>query len=575
MQKFILDINRLSSFFLLIGIGVLLSSCMVGPDFKIPKAQIEKEWVERKAVTGKPYGTPEIFWWKSFDDPILTQLIELAYERNLTLQMVGVRIIQERAILSHGIGELFPQHQGVTGGYSFTYIPALNYNSSSSSYSAPGILAGLLPGPVSNNTSSSPTISTPSISINPYNVFNSYLFYSSWELDFWGKYRRQVESDKDNYLATVAAYDDALVSMIGEVASNYVNLRMYEEQIKITRQNVEIQKESLRIATVRFQGGQTSQLDVTQAQTELSQTEAQIPKLENNARVTKNALALLLGITPRDIDPLIKPGKIPAVPDSMTAGIPKDLLRRRPDVRRTALTAASKSALIGVNVAVMFPSFSLTGVFGGSSSNLGTQQLMNVFNWQNALMAISPGFSQPIANYGQLINNVRTSVAAAQQAILNYQNTVLSAQKEVEDGLSGYYQGKKSVHYLNEAVKAAKNSTKLAMVRYKEGQTDYTTVLTAEQQQLSVENSYAAAQGNTLLAVVATYRSLGGGWQLRYGHDVISEDVKKQMRDRTNWAWWGSVLKAKNHLPAIAPEDRPTHSVPKNRPIWDLVNVNK
>ena len=535
---------------------VLLNGCMVGPNYKEPHTQVENQWVERKAVSGKPYGTPEIFWWKNFNDPTLVCLIEIAYENNPTLQSAGVKILGERALLNRSIGNLLPQQQGVSGAYNFNYIPrASNFTTSGTANSLLNTLVG---GNIPN--------------INPYSVSNQYFFSSSWEIDFWGKYRRKIESDKDSYLASVAAYDDALVTLIGDVAQNYVNVRTYEEQIRITQENVKVQKESLRIATARFNGGQVSQLDVTQAQTELSQTEAQIPGYENSLRQSKNALALLLGLPPSGIDPLLRPGKIPAVPASMTVGIPNDLLRRRPDVRQAGLKAASKSALIGVEITNLLPSFSLTGTFGATSSNLGNQQLVDIFNWQNSLVNVANGFTMPIFNYGRLENQVRVADANFQAAILNYQNTVLSAQKEVENGLSAYKHGRDSLACLAEAVKAAKQSTKLAMVRYMEGQTDYTTVLTAEEKQLSVENSYASTQGNTVLGVVATYRALGGGWQIRCGRDVISDAVKKQMADRTNW---GKMLTPKNHLPVISPEEQPAAAVPKHWPLWNLLNVNK
>ena len=188
------------------------------------------------------------------------------------------------------------------------------------------------------------------------------------------------------------------------------------------------------------------------------------------------------------------------------------------------------------------------------------------------MASAATGLTMPIFNYGRLVNQVRVADAIFQEAILDYQNTVLEAQKEVEDGLSAYYHGRKSMEFLKQAVTSSKESVRLAMVRYKEGQTDYTTVLTAEQQQLSVEDSCVIAQGETVLGIVATYRSLGGGWELRNGHDVISEDVKKQMADRT---YWGKMLKTKRHIPAVAPETPPPRSVPKTQPPWDLLNVNK
>ena len=529
---------------------------MVGPNFKIPHSNVEERWVSHQGVAAEPYGATEIFWWKKFHDPVLVKLVEMAYENSPTLQSTGVKILEERALLDRSIGNLLPQTQGISGGYNFTYLPQLGNAAQN------GVINGVLNQLVNNSLSS----------LNPFNVSNQFFFNSSWEIDFWGKYRRKIESDRATYLASVAAYDDALVSLIGDVAQNYIHIRMYERELEIVRANIAVQQESLRIATAHFHGGQTSKIDVTQAETELAKTESSLPRLENSICHSQDALAVLLGIPPSDVKRLLPPGKLPTIPAGLVVGIPKDLLRRRPDVRAAGLQAASKSALIGVEVTNLLPAFNLSGTFGSTASNLGSQQLTNIFNWQNTLASAATGFTMPIFNYGRLINQVRVSDAVFQQAILHYQNSVLEAQREVEDGLSAYYNGRKSMECLERAVTASQESVRLATVRYREGQSDYTTVLTAEQQQLSVEDSCVMAQGETLLGIVSTYRSLGGGWELRNGHDVISDDVKKQMADRTNW---GKMLKSKNHLPHVAPEDPPADALPTIQPPWDLLNVNK
>jgi len=533
---------------------------MVGPNYSVPRAEVENQWVERKAVSGKPYGTPEIFWWRSFDDAALTRLVQLAYENNLSLQIAGVRILQVRAELNHSIGNLFPQQQGISAGVGYSYIPPSTGSSSGAGSSNPVINA------LAQNAS------TPGFSIGPNLFTDQSLFSASWELDFWGKFRRQIESDKATYLATVAAYDDALVTLIGDVATTYINIRTVQQEIAITNQNIALQQESLRIAQVQYNAGQTSELDPSQAQTQLLQTQAQIPNLESSLRQLKNALAVLIGQTPNKVDALVGSGAIPKAPIKIATGIPKDLLRRRPDVRKAGLDAAAKSAIVGVQVANMLPAFSLSGTFGSTASNIGGQQLIDIFNWQNAVVNAAGNVSMPILNYGRLINTVRSHDAVFQQAILNYQNTVLNAQKDVENGLTQFSNGRASMNILAQAVKSAKLSTSLAITRYKAGQADYTTVLSAEQAQLSVELSYASAQSAAVTGVVNTYRSLGGGWQIRDGGDVIPESVKHQMAERTNW---GRMLKVKNHLPAVSPEDRPAESVPKSRPIWKLLNVNQ
>ena len=539
-----------------------LTSCMVGPNYTIPKATVEAQWVERKAVSGKTYGSPEIFWWRSFNDPTLTRLVNLAYENNLNLQSAGVRILQARAELNRSIGNLFPQQQGISAGLSYAYIPPSDGGTSSAGSTNPLVNA------LAQNLGQK----KPNLSIGPNLLTNQTLFSASWEIDFWGKFRRQIEADKASYLSTVAAYDDALVTLIGDVASTYINIRTFQEEIAITNQNIVLQTESLRIAQVQFKEGQTSELDPSQANTQLLQTQSELPSLESSLRQLKNSLAVLLGLAPNSIDALVKTGKIPQPPAKITAGIPKDLLRRRPDVRQAGLNAASKSALVGVQVANLLPAFSLSGSFGFSSSNIGDQKLSDIFNWQNVIANTGSGVAMPVLNYGRLINQVRQQDASFQSAILAYQNTVLTAQKEVENGLTQFYQGRASMAYLEAAVKSAKLTTSLALARYKAGQTDYTTVLTAQQSQLSVELSYASAQSTTVTGVVNAYRSLGGGWQLREGHDVISDAVKKQMADRTNW---GKMLQPQNHLPISSPEDRPADSVPKHAPLGKLLNVNQ
>jgi len=539
-----------------------LPSCMVGPDYVVPRALVEDQWVERRAVSGNPYGEPEIFWWRNFQDATLTRLVRLAYENNLSLQAAGVRILQVRAELNRSIGNLFPQQQGVSGGINYAYIPP-NTGGSSSLGST---------NPLLNALAQNIDGQRPDFSIGPNLLTNQSLFSASWEIDFWGKYRRQIESDKAGYLSTVAAYDDALVTLIGDVATTYINIRTLQRQIAITNQNIELQKESFRIAQVRYQAGETSELDPSQAKTQLLQTQAQVPGLESSLRQLKNSLAVLIGQTPNTVDAIVRTGAIPQPPAKIVAGIPKDLLRRRPDVRQAGLNAASRSALIGVQVANLLPAFSLSGTFGSTSSNIGGQQLIDIFDWQNAVVNAGGNIAMPVLNYGRLINQVRQQDAAFQEAALTYQNTVLSAQKDVENGLTQFYNGRASMVFLAEAVQSARTSTALAISRYKAGQSDYTTVLSAEQAQLSVELNYANAQSSAVAGVVNTYRALGGGWQLRNGGDVISEAVKKQMAERTNW---GRMLEPQNHLPAVSPEERPAEAVPKNRPIWKLLNVNQ
>lgn len=505
-------------------LAALATSCMVGPNYKTPKSDVEPAWTPNPAITNRPFSDAEIYWWRNFNDPALNQLIETACSNNLSLQIAGARILETRARLNQSIGNLFPQQQGISG--------QVNYSQLNNS------LLSQIPG------------------VNPDYVSDQVLFGATWEIDFWGKYRRGIQSDRAGFLGSIAAYDDAMVTLIADVASTYVNIRTLEERIRVAAKNVDTQKESLRIASAQFNAGETSERDVQQATTRLNQTEAQIPLLNAALAQNKNGLAVLLGETPAEIDHhLTGPGEIPVAPSQVAVGIPKDLLRRRPDVEEAGLNAASFSALIGVAKANMYPAFSLSGQFGYASDNQGNNSLGDLFNWQNRVVNAGAGVVFPIFNYGRLINQVRVQDAQFEQALLNYQNTVLTAQQEVETGLANFTGQQNALVSLKQAAVAARRSTDLAMIQYKEGQTDYTTVLTAEQEQLNVEDNVATTKGNVVLGLISVYRALGGGWQIRNGHDVISDRVKAKMAARTDW---GKMLEPSHHLPAVAQANNET-----------------
>ena len=504
--------------FFIVALLVLSTSCMVGPNYKTPKADVAPQWQPSPALTNRPFSDAETYWWRNFKDPVLNQLVETACRSNLSLQIAGVRILQTRANLNRSIGNLFPQEQGVSGQVAYT---RLNDNSFSS---VPGV--------------------------NPNFVSDQVLFGATWEIDFWGKYRRGIQSDRAEFLGSLAAYEDAMVTLIADVASTYVHIRTLEEQLRVAEGNMATQKESLGIATAQYQGGETSERDLQQATARLAQTESQIPLLNASLVQNKNGLSVLLGESPGRLgERLGATSRIPVAPAQLAAGIPKDLLRRRPDVRQAGLKAASYSALIGVAKANMYPAFSLSGDFGYSANNQGSTSLSDLFNWQNRAVNAGAGVVFPVFNYGRLVNQVRVQDAQFEQALLSYQNTVLTAQQEVENGLANFADQQSCLVSLNHAAVASRRSTELALIQYKGGQTDYTTVLTAEQSQLSVENDVAITRGNVVLGLIAVYRALGGGWQARDGRDVVSDAVKAEMSRRTDW---GKMLQPSHHLPPPA-----------------------
>lgn len=497
---------------------LLLSACMLGPDYRTPKSDLDAQWTQASAKSEPAAGAVDTYWWKSLNDPALDELIEAAFANNPTLQIAGVRVLEARAQLNQSIGNLFPQQQALSGGATYT------------------------------NTTLQPASASPVPGSISSNYQSAQLFFSaSWELDFWGKYRRSIESQRASFLGTVASYDDALVTLIADVASSYVNIRATEERLRVASRNADIQRESLRVASAQYKYGETSELDVRQASTILEQTEAQIPRLQNTLTQARNGLAVLLGVAPGRLDTYLKgPGDIPTPPEQIAVGIPRDLLRRRPDVRAAGLSAAAQSALIGVAKANMYPALSLSGMFGYASNNVGGNTLGDLFSWKSPVSQVGGTFVWPVFNYGRLVNQVRVQDANFEQTILNYQNTVLNAQAEVENGLSAFYTERQALANLTHAAEAARRSTALSLVQYKAGEADYTTVLSTEQAQLSVEDAVVTSRGNVLLGMIGVYRALGGGWEIRDGRDVISDQVRAEMDRRTNW---GQMLQPANHLP--------------------------
>lgn len=491
----------------LICLMVFAGCVKVGPDFSRPTPDIRNNWLEEDSARIRTVPADYHKWWAAFQDPVLDTLVQTAYAQNIPLRVAGARVFEARARLGIAIGEQYPQVQQAVG--------AASYNRESErAPSAPQRSAG-----VDFDYKQAQVGAT-----------------ASWELDFWGKFRRAVESEDANFLGSIAAYDNAMVSLTAEVARTYVLIRTIEERLRVARDNVIVQKESLRIAEVRFRGGATSERDVQQALTQLRSTEASIPQLEASLRQSKNALCTLLGMPPRNLDHMLGDrSAIPEAPLEVAVGIPADLLRRRPDIRSAELQAAAQCALIGVAKADLYPAFTLTGTFGFLSSDVGKFSLSDIASWSSRTGSFGPGFTWNLLNYGQITNVVRVQDALFQELIFSYQNTVLLAQQEVEDGLTGFLQSQKRLIFLEEAAAAAKRSADLALIQYREGATDYTTVLTAQTALLAQQDSLATGQGDVPQGLIAVYRALGGGWEMREGQSFLPADVTTAMGSRTDW----------------------------------------
>jgi len=485
--------------------ALLAPGCIkVGPDYVHPSTTVTDNWLDVGDKRVKTESVEHRDWWQAFNDSALNRIVDTAYRQNLSLRIAGVRVLEARAQLGIAIGEFFPQTQQAFG-------------------------------------------SVEKIRISdraPQAAFSRNLNYrqselglqASWELDFWGKYRRGIESAGASLEASVADYDSALVSLTGDVANSYILIRTLEKRLVIARQNVVTQEESLKIAQAKFTGGTTSQRDVEQAKTILGNTLATIPALEIQLRQGKNALSVLLGQSPSHLtDLLAGAADIPAPPPQVAVGIPADLLRRRPDIRAAESRAMAQCAAIGVAKADLFPAFSLLGTLSFQASDVATFALGDMFRWGARNATVGPSFQWNILNYGRITNNVRVQDARFQELLISYQNAVLKAQQEVEDALTGFLRSQVRAQLLAESVDAARRSLDLAVLQYREGITDFTTVLTAQQSLLSEQDSLASTLGDIATNLVGVYRALGGGWVLREGQDFIPEAVKAEMAKRTNW----------------------------------------
>jgi len=476
----------------------LMVSCMVGPEYIEPVAPVQSAWdVKDSSLTRGSKSKVDLSWWKQFNDPQLNILVESAYAQNLSLRSAALRILESRAILGISHGNLFPQSQGVSG----------------------DLLTLRQTGGSGRNLNST-----------------SFGFDAAWELDFWGKFRKSIDSADASLMADVADFDDILTSLTAEVATTYVNVRTIEERIDLAVKNAELQAESLNIVELQFEAGTVTELDVLQAKTLLMNTKSQIPRFQATLYKLHNALSVLLAKDADSIRSQIKGGKgIPKAPVKVAVGVPAELLRRRPDIRRAEMLAIAQSSQIGIAKADLYPSFTLVGFLGTSSTDLSGTSLSNAFDSGNVGYTFGPTFRWNILNYGRIKNKVRVEDARFEQAITAYQNTVLNAAREVEDGMTGFVHTKREAEFLRQGVDSSKRSTEISMIQYKDGLTDYQRVLDSIRSLTQKQDQYASVKGTIATDFIAMYKALGGGWEMRDREEALPADIRQKMMQRTDW----------------------------------------
>lgn len=489
-----------------------LFGCAVGPNYTNPDIKVNDSWNEQTNAELVTQSAADSAWWKSFNDPTLDRLIQLAYAQNLPLQTAGLRILEARAALGIAVGAQYPQLQAA-------FANATRVS-------------------LSDNLANSPNFDR---DFWDYQVG----FDATWEADFWRKYRRGVKSQEATYLSSIAEYQNALVSLSAEIARTYAVIRTFEVLIGQARQNASIQEEGLRIADARFRNGATSELDVTQASTLLESTRATIPQLEISLAQAQNALSTLLGQPTGSVQTLLE-GQlaIPSPPAQVMVSVPAEMLKRRPDVRGAELSAIAQSERIGAAKADLYPHIELFGTIGYQTTSGSTAPTANLFDPSSFFWAFGPRVSWTFLDYGRTKNRIRVEDARFQQLIVGYQNTVLKAAQEVEDGIVGFLKAQEATTSQENAVAAARRSVQLAFLQYQEGAVDFQRVLDAERAQLQEQNNLARIRSSVATNLIGLYKALGGGWEMSAGQRFVTEATQAEMQKRTDWGNYFSTQPA-------------------------------
>ena len=493
-----------------------------GPDFVAPElppalagwsggslAPLAAE-AQGRARAGTP-GRHTRAWWRNVDDPVLDALIAEAQRANPSVRIAGLRIMEARAQLGIAGSGLYPQLQQATG----ELLRAGSRRAGAPDSSATSLEAGLR---------------------------------ISWELDFWGRFRRGIEAADAGYLASIAGYDDVQVLMAAQVAQLYSTIRTVETRLEIAGQNAALLRRSLEITELLFKGGTESELDVQQARTLYLATLATIPAFEAALRQAQNALGTLLARGPGPLPEMTGAGKrqprpIPQAKLDLIVDMPADMLRRRPDVRAVEMQMAAQSALIGVSAADLYPSISLLGSLGLAATSVSGAP--RVLNW-----AFGSNTSWNLFDHGRLANTVLLQDARFQQLYEQYRDAVLRAAREVDDAAAGFARSREQVALLADSVQAARRALDLATLQYREGLTDFQRVIDSQRVFFSQQDLLVTSRDNLAQNLVALYKAMGGGWEPGRARPVLDAATRATMERRSDWK---GLLAAPLPVPAPAP----------------------
>ena len=524
--------------------AMLVGGCTLGPNFQEPSLFAPGTWF---ASRPKPPPAPsqvvaepvDPAWWRSFNDPILTELEEQVARSNLNVRLATVRLAESRLQRGVTAADEYPDLNGnasytrqkisdrgvigliggggSTGGTGSTSSSGSNLGTSSNGLSGTN---GGIPTSVTSGGTGGPGVHVPS-----FNLFQTG-FDSSWEVDLWGRVRREVESADANIDVSAETRRDMLVTELSELARDYITLRGQQRDLQIARDTLASEQDSLRITQERQSGGLTTGLDVANASAQVGTTGAQIPQLEAQAATTINAISLLLGETPGALTAKLAEAKpVPPVPPAVPVGLPSELARRRPDIREAEARLHSATADIGQAEADFFPKVTLSGSIGVQAVQF--KNLGNVGPFGALQYSGGPSISIPIFEGARLKYTLELRKAQEQEAAVSYQQTVLQAFHDVDNALTNYSAEQLRREQLARAVDQARRALSLARQQYVQGLSTFLEVLTAQRTVLEAEQSYADSTTTISTNLVALYKALGGGWETNFPRGSPAEQAPK------------------------------------------------
>jgi multidrug efflux system outer membrane protein len=521
---------RAPIFIIIFAGGIMVAGCAVGPNYKRPRIAVENHYAE--LTPANTTNAPPAEWWKSFHDPELDQLIATALRQNFDLQIATERLRESRFQRNIVAADLFPQVDAdagyaITRGSSNVKLPLGGSSSGGSSGSSSGSGSGG-PAPVAHAQMQSSGGSSAGNGSVANNTFNNQLsplgkgglpgvttelyqagFDASWEIDVFGGKRRAVEAATAQIAAANEGRHDMMVTLLAEVARNYLDLRGTQRRLQIADDNLAAQKEILELTRSKRKAGLATGLEVTRAAAQTATTAADIPPLRARLKQLTHALSILLAEEPNALGAeLEKMQPLPATPPEVPVGLPSQLVERRPDIRQAERDIAAANAQIGVARADLFPKFALV-----ASTGLDSSQSQNLFDWGSRYFLLSPTVTWRIFDAGQILANINLQKANQEEAVLQYHSTILKALQEVEDALVAYATEQMHRADLNEAFNQDRQSLDLARQQYDYGLVDFLNVLDAERTVYAADDQLAQSNQTITTDLVALYKALGGGWK--------------------------------------------------------------